>query len=669
MLQENTNNGINNLSQINMRDALENYLKKDYEKLAFSDLKQTVNNDGDTVIHLLAKNLDKAVFELIQRYNPNAITYDIINIPNKKLELPIHKALETIKKNNDMGQDFISYMVNTLGANPDVPDANNRIIINNDTSTKSMYDIDTNKKELDEIVSRNIKNLTKLADTNTNFNPSTNNVGIEFIKSITNYYANTSAMSQQQNAQASQSGGYSGKRRIRNYFSDIDSWTEDKNNSFVTKKKNELLLNNNSMRTSERKKNTNTKRTNESGLRMIGGREEEREKYTKQVDELKLNEERLRNERLIGGKDSEDLRMEERRLRTEREKLVDEHNKLFGGMNGSRKYRRTGSEGFTNENIRNNRTIDTNNKKKKIQEELKRLIKEENNLTGTERHRRAEERLVGGRDEDWSQTDRDSPDIKRKKPRKSNNRKSFANDLKTDDFDDIFNTTENDTDFEANDRTSSNDRNPSNKRTLSDDDEDDDYDEYDVVENRQMFDYPGMFDNNQDRPRRERDTKVDDIYRSFVQKIMDLLGVDEETARFYRSAIKITIEENNPELRNRENDALKIKEMESIFENKNKLQSALDKIDMDKIKRLMSQKKEEGDKRREEWKKRNDEKRKSNSETSDTSDMDNKAPNVADTTTSDDKPKPRKRKTSANQYRVVNNGYLQSDEILFSPDI
>lgn len=93
-------------------------------------------------------------------------------------------------------------------------------------------------------------------------------------------------------------------------------------------------------------------------------------------------------------------------------------------------------------------------------------------------------------------------------------------------------------------------------------------------------------------PDRQRNPKVDEIYRSFVQKIMELLGVDEETAKFYRSAIKVHIENTNPELRKRENDALKVKEMESIFENKEKLRETVDNIDMDNIKHHISKRKD-----------------------------------------------------------------------------
>jgi len=52
---------------------------------------------------------------------------------------------------------------------------------------------------------------------------------------------------------------------------------------------------------------------------------------------------------------------------------------------------------------------------------------------------------------------------------------------------------------------------------------------------------------------------------------MDALEVDEQTAKLYRSAIKITIGKENPELRKMENDELRVKEMEKIIDDKKKI--------------------------------------------------------------------------------------------------
>jgi len=182
--------------------------------------------------------------------------------------------------------------------------------------------------------------------------------------------------------------------------------------------------------------------------------------------------------------------------------------------------------------------------------------------------------------------------------------------------------------------------------------------------------YPEI-DSAQDRPRR-RDSKADEIYRSFIKTIMDSLGVDEQTARFYRSAIKINMEGTNPELKikktdsieeRRAKDELKIKEMENIIGKKEKLQSTLDKIDLDETRRIMESRKLESEQRREEWLKNRPAK-------PDRSAKPAEKPKTTESVTSEDEPKPKKRTVkTAKKSNVAESGYLQSDEIIFSSDV
>lgn len=152
---------------------------------------------------------------------------------------------------------------------------------------------------------------------------------------------------------------------------------------------------------------------------------------------------------------------------------------------------------------------------------------------------------------------------------------------------------------------------------------------------------------------RKRNEKADEAYKSFLGKIMDLLGVDEEQARLYRAAIKVNIEENSPELRKRTNEDLKIKEMEKVFENKAKLQAEIKKIDMNKIKEIMKQRKEAWEKRMDEIKKARDEKN-SSKNTKKTTKKD--PTSTSEKITSDTKAKKQVKKKS-----VAENGYVISD--------
>lgn len=567
--------GISNDSQ--EHEILKYYQMKDYEKLASSDLKQPVNANGDTIIHIIAKNLDKNAFESIRKYNPKALNYTVINTPNKLSEFPIHHALKTIKKNRLMEYDFIDYMINELGAKSDIPDIRNRIIVSESDSEekKISYNIDNRIKKLNDIVIRNIQNLTKLAESNidnisnaisdvlrnSGNNDSKNNT--EFVKNITNYYNNLEK----------QVGGYKGRRKIPHRFT---NW-RNTYDSFIATNKNKIL---------------NDYIDNmKDDIRRIDEWKKERDRYKLEEKRLKLEEEKIRNFRLFGGKENKEIREREIKLMERRKELMDEYDNTIGG----KRY-----------------------KKKKGNTKIE------------------------------------------KKRQKRSNVKNFN----TDSIENLFSDdTTTDTDLQRV-------RNIMKFDTDKKDDEETD-EEDDTFSRRQTSDY-------QERLRRRRfrrDYKLTEIYNSFVKKIMDLLDVDENTAKFYRSAIKINIENANPELRKWENDALKIKEMEKIFENKEKLQETLDNIDMDQMKKFMEERREISEKRREERRKMREAKRKEREEK-----------NNRDTTTkshqeveSEDKPKKKSTKKTSDikekktkktkQSRIVENGYIQSDEIIFSPSM
>ena len=694
--------GIRRQNVVNMHQTnpLEHYLKKNYDKLAFSDLKQSVNNNGDTVIHIIAGNLDKAVFELILQFNPNAITYDVINMPNKKLELPIHKAMETLLSNNYKNHDFINYMVNVLGANPDIPDANDRIVSFETNCSKYIYDSDDDRiKKLNDVVINNIKNLTKLAESkveelssaltqNLESKNTSNNNNIEFIKDITNYYASTREMNKQQKLQSlTQMGGYNGRRIIKNYYSD-DLSEIGSNDSFKTNKKNQMIRNydiknegsNMTTHMPTQKNNLGEwKKRNfinsGSKIRMIGGNYfEKRNKIIHDEEKLRLEEEKVRNERLIGGNDNSETRRREKELRTKRLKILSERKHLLGGN--------------------------------KIRVELD-LSK--NNQTGGDIDydiMNNSDYVKGGTNEDNEDNEDNKDDDKKMENRKDNNKESTENEdddtnmvggkrkkYYKNESEELNNLFSSDVKFSESKLKSKSKSNKRPKSELSDEDEDE--------SGHNMF-----YTNSQERVRNE---KVDEIYRSFVKKIMDLLGVDEETARFYRSAIKINLENSNPELKKRENDERKIKEMENIFENKKKLQETLDKIDMNKIKKYMAEKKEEGERRREEIKKEREKRKKQISEskseekikkneenegneekkkkemiiskpkretkpkekigtTTSSVNINTKTETETESETSENIPKRKPKKKNMVQSRIVDDGYLQSDEILFSPD-
>ena len=151
---------------------------------------------------------------------------------------------------------------------------------------------------------------------------------------------------------------------------------------------------------------------------------------------------------------------------------------------------------------------------------------------------------------------------------------------------------------------------------------------------------------------RVRNPEADEKYRAFVKTIMDLLNVDEDTARLYRSAIKITIERKNPELR--KDELLKIKEMENIFESESSLKATLKKIDIDEIKKHMAMQKQKSEERRKEFGQ---------------STTENKKPVSTKKNDDAETPKDKKKKQKrVNAARVASNGYLVSSEFILSSE-
>jgi len=168
---------------------------------------------------------------------------------------------------------------------------------------------------------------------------------------------------------------------------------------------------------------------------------------------------------------------------------------------------------------------------------------------------------------------------------------------------------------------------------------------------------------SQDRPR--RDPKITEAYNALVKKIMELLDVDEDTAKIYRLALKIDVRNKNPELKKRENDALQVQEIEKITETKGKLKKVLDTIDIEGLKKNLIERREQREKEQKERGEKKGERK----------------PPVVEADTTEEKPKeeklkeekPKKKTKKASKAtnaksRVAPNGYLESDEIIFSPN-
>ncbi|AGC01859.1 hypothetical protein H012_gp604 [Acanthamoeba polyphaga moumouvirus] len=552
MQSNNTNN--NNLLNL--------YFTGQYNKLANSNLSQPIDQNGNTIMHVIASNLNKNALESILKQNPNAITHNIINTPNNKSELPIHKAMESVQKSNS-NHDFITYLIERLGANPGVPDANNRIIVTNQGNFNNPNNITNPNNPNNPNNFRNPNNPNNL--NNPNVNQNDNKINQLNNEAILNFQKFTKMA---ENKLGEISPG------IKKALGDMGI---SSNNLTRLAKEAENRI---GQIIPDLKKSSNITYNMKGNNTFSGG----------QLDQEKRNIEAIKNlNRFYLGQNKNNLNINNSFVATNKSKLLNNYN-----------------QNQYSDRLRNEQEFIRNS----------RLVGGENNNRNNNNNN-----IIGGRSNNIFDDD---------------DEEYFAN---------AFRVRNND---------------------VSDNEDDIDLD----INTRQISNFRDSI-SNQSRPR-PRNTAVDETYRSFINKIMDLLGVDEETARFYRAAIKIEIENKNPELRGRRNDELKVKEMERIFADRDTLQKAIDDIDMDKIKQTMEERRAYREKRIEEIRKsredRSRQKRNTDQNTSSDNVNDTTTTNTTDTdTTSTETSKKNPRRTTRRS-QVAENGYLQSDEVILSSE-
>lgn len=574
-------------------DQVKLYVNRNFKELAKTDLKNPINNDGDTIIHLIAFNNDREAFENIRRENSKALSYDVINNPNKKGELPIHYAMKGRKNVND--NSFIDYMINDLKANPNIPNSNSQVIVREKNKENELKIADDeNIKKLNEMIMANVENLTKLTgqtgsscgyNNNNKTAPISNvqNNDRDFIIKLTNMYAKKNL-----------AGGYSGKRQIRGYKSDQNITESGNNDSFVTKNKNDMLNNRN---------NNNDLSSDDL--------------YTEYSDEQSVSNNRRFKKFASTDILTPDLDFTDYRSSRDARASVNNPNASRASRESMQRVKKFEDDWMTDDfdlnTINNNNDAEENTSEIDTEYIRNNAGNERTYITNISNERRSD---FNDEDDDVNYEDDDD-----------------------DDDDDTFDVPDDDDDYiTSQDRT----KNRSNIR-------------------RAMNNRSSDRASSNRRPRPQRDAKIDEVYRNFLQQIIDKLGVDDQTARTYRSAIKILIERDNPELRGRENDSLKVKKMEEIIGDDKQFKAIIKRVDaeLDDIKRFMEERRQEAEKRKKEWQERRKNMTPSDSKSSDKKSADNK---ITDTTTeSSDKPA-RKKKSKVNE-----SGYLESDEIIISP--
>jgi len=183
---------------------------------------------------------------------------------------------------------------------------------------------------------------------------------------------------------------------------------------------------------------------------------------------------------------------------------------------------------------------------------------------------------------------------------------------------------------------------------------------FDISNKREiMNEYDYLY--NQDRVSRDPEGTV--IFNNVLKRIMELMGLDEKEAGYARTALKLYVLEKNPELKKRENDLKKMKEIEKLVVDKKTLKNVLDTMDVQKIKEYtLSQKKksEEERKKREKGEKKGEKKVKGKSKKKDET---SESIDISSISSSEKPSKKSSKKASKKSSKKEDSKYAKSDDI------
>lgn len=293
---------------------LDYYQSNNYRALAACNIIEPVDLDRNTVLHYIAKNADKECIDLLIKYNPKIMSYEIVNRQNIHQETPLHFALKCTKDITTIN-NFINLLID-LGANTDIPDINFNILIKKKKKPNILlYNMNNKIETMNRLILNNIEELTKIIDSDKKIDIITQKIiepndkikmisqspqhivgnksieNIDFIKDITNYYMSNTLRSEK---------------------------NKDEISSLMNAKKHnptESIYNNRNYLKNARKVNKE----------FLNGNE-----YDELHKQLKIKKEKIQNQRLFGG-DSILLRKKEKSIHEQLQQLERNYKNMLGG--------------------------------------------------------------------------------------------------------------------------------------------------------------------------------------------------------------------------------------------------------------------------------------------------------------------------------------------------
>lgn len=139
------------------------YNNFDYEFLRTCNLAVVIDNDGNNILHHMAKHLDREGFEIIMQQDQSSFL-DALNSRNKQGKTPLHMAATTLIETVAPDHSFIDYLI-SLGADTTIID-NDKMVVRR---VKDFPAINKSRIELEQLnrrVCKNIESLMKQYDNN-----------------------------------------------------------------------------------------------------------------------------------------------------------------------------------------------------------------------------------------------------------------------------------------------------------------------------------------------------------------------------------------------------------------------------------------------------------------------------------------------------------------------
>lgn len=228
------------------KELIDLYEKKQLDVLCSRKWNIPVDENGSSIIHVIAKKLDRNSLEMMIKINPRKVL-EYVNIPNNNNEYPIQHALKSNETDFTKVKKFIKFMIEEMKSEHVINEVAPKIQESETLSEKvNKLNIMNNK------IIENINKLTKSLNEKTIINKKSDvstgmnlqkKFDLDFVEKLVDEHFGTSKLSGGYDENDMYGGKkYSGKRKIQKYVNQSISENGD-NDSFRLDDENDMFRN------------------------------------------------------------------------------------------------------------------------------------------------------------------------------------------------------------------------------------------------------------------------------------------------------------------------------------------------------------------------------------------------------------------------------------------